>query len=105
MQVSEGNAKLPGQAFFFWSTSKRIHVGSLNVGGSLNIVWIRNQVGQPCNNRQRIYAITTNVLAILVFVFYYLIFMVLLIEFNLASGVGTEPTVEDLVTVGRANGH
>lgn len=35
-----------GETLFLSSTPERIHVGSLDVGGSLNIVWIRDQVGQ-----------------------------------------------------------
>ena len=34
----------PGQALFFCGTSEGIHVGPLDVGGGLDIVWVRNQV-------------------------------------------------------------
>lgn len=40
------NLVLPGKAFLLRSTAKGVHVGSLDVCGSLDIVGIRNQVRQ-----------------------------------------------------------
>lgn len=39
---TESDISLPGKALLFSSTAQRVEVSSLDVGGSLDIVWIRH---------------------------------------------------------------
>lgn len=50
-----GRAKIkgsPGETVFFCSTSQRVHLHSLDVRRSLDVIWIGNQVWETCGEKE-----------------------------------------------------